>query len=676
MTAIGKFAKRYLVPEDQPELLVAQAMALTRHLPAMYLVLMVNAAGLAFTHFTSAPVALTLIGPVLLAFVCTARMIRWWRSREAAMDPARAARMLTGTVGIAPVLTIAFSAWSLALFPYGDAFQKAHVAFFMAITVIACVFCLMHLRAAALLVTTLVVVPMTLFLFYTGEPVLQAIAVNVMVVAAAMIMILLSNFRDFAALVESRRALTKKHAQAQQLVLENDQLANLDSLTLLPNRRRFFHELDQQLERAKADGVGCIVGVIDLDGFKPVNDAFGHATGDRLLVEVGRRLTAYSGVDLFVARLGGDEFGLIIRAPLVPDEIHAVGRELCESLCASYLLPGVTAQVAGSIGFCPFPAGGQTAAQLFERADYALYHAKQHLKGAAVLFDDRHEAEIRELSRVEQALRHADLEREMHVAFQPIVDIVSGRTVAFEALARWTSPQLGDIAPGVFIDAAERSGQIVEITQVLVAKALRSAHEWPMDIGVSINLSARDIASMETVRRLVEIVRDSRIAPRRIDFEITETAIVCDFDQARNALLAFRELGVKTALDDFGTGHSSLSHVRLLPLDKLKIDGSFVRDIENHSASEDIVKTVLELCRNLRIDCIVEGVETQGQRDRVAALGGTVMQGYHFGRPMPAAQVGAYLADRTRAAMARADQGPPVAGGRVEPVRLAKAVGA
>jgi diguanylate cyclase (GGDEF)-like protein len=650
MTAIRKLAKLFSVPSDRPELMVAQAMALSRQLPAMYLVLLVSASGLAFTHMQSSPLALVLVGPVVLGAACVARMIGWWRLRRFAMDLSRASRMLNGTVRVAPLLAVAFSVWSLALFSYGDAYQKAHVAFFMAITVIACVFCLMHLRAAALIVIAIVLGPMTLFLASTGEPVLQAIALNVAVVASAMIMILLTNYRDFSDLVESRRALIEKHAQAQHLGEENDQLANLDSLTQLPNRRRFFREMDAQLSRAKLNGRGCIVGVIDLDGFKPVNDAFGHATGDRLLVEVGRRLSGFEKASLFVARLGGDEFGLIIDTPLEPEAIQVLGRELCAILSAPYLLPGVIAQVAGSIGFCPYPSGGQTAEQLFERADYALYHAKQHHKGSAVLFDARHEAEIRDLGRVDQALRHADLNAEMHVAFQPIVDISSGRTVAFEALARWTSPQLGEIPPGVFIDAAERSGQIVEITQVLVAKALRAVHQWPMDIGVSINLSARDIASMAAVSKVIDIVRESRVSPRRIDFEITETAIVCDFDQARNALLAFRD---RTALDDFGTGHSSLSHVRLLPLDKLKIDGSFVRDIEQHHASEDIVKTVLELCRNLRIDCIVEGVETPGQLDRVAALGGVVMQGYHFGRPMPAADIPAYLADQSLTAIGR-----------------------
>jgi predicted signal transduction protein with EAL and GGDEF domain len=172
-----------------------------------------------------------------------------------------------------------------------------------------------------------------------------------------------------------------------------------------------------------------------------------------------------------------------------------------------------------------------------------------------------------------------------------------------------------------------------------------------MDIGLSVNLSARDIASMEAVGTITQIVRESAVAPHRIDFEITETAIVCDFDQARAALQALHELGARTALDDFGTGHSSLTHVRLLPLDRLKVDASFIADIMDHRASEDIVKTVLELCRNLRVSCVVEGVETEAQQRKVAELGGVLMQGFYYSRPIPAERVGDYLIETNRAAL-------------------------
>lgn len=655
MSLVRKVHNLFLIERDRPELLVAQANAFSRQIPMLYAVLLANTVALSVTHFKSAPAFLTVVGPVLLALGCGGRLVRWWRLRDQALEPDQAFRLLRQTVWLSPVLGLLFTFWSLALYPYGDAYQRGHIAFFMGITVVACVFCLMHLRAAALIASMLVAGPMILFFAVSGERVFEAIAFNMLLAGGAMIIILQGHYREFSDLISSRTAVARQMEEARRLSEENDRLANLDSLTTLPNRRRFFREVDAYLARARTEARGLWVGVLDLDGFKPINDAFGHATGDRLLIEVGRRLEGFAPDRLFVARLGGDEFGLILDAGLNPAEAQAMGRELCALLRAPFDLPGIKAQVGASIGFCPFPDGGERATQLFERADYALYHAKQTLKGAAVLFDERHEATIRQHSRVERALAMADIEAEMRVVFQPIVDAPSGRTLAFEALARWRSPVEGDVPPGVFIDAAERSGQIVEITRVLVAKTLRTMHGWPMDLRVSINLSARDIASMDAVERLIEIVRQSRIAPHRIDFEITETGIVSDFEQARAALAAFKELGVRTVLDDFGTGHSSLSHVRLLPLDKLKVDASFVTDIESHQASQDIVKTVLQLCQNLRFDCVVEGVETEGQRDQVIALGGALMQGYLFARPMAAEAVPGYLTAETLKTLGRAE---------------------
>lgn len=653
-----RIKRLFAIRRDQPELVIAQARALSWQVPLMYVVVLANAYALAASHLRVAPLWLNIGLPALLTVACAIRSVGWLKIGGASVDPEQAARMLAGTLKTSGFLAAVFAGWSLALYPYGDAYQKAHIAFYMSITVIACIFCLMHLRGAAILVTLVVLGSMVAFFATTGQPVFQAMAANIVVVSAVMVVILLAHYREFSDLVQSRVTLTQKAEEARRLSDENDRLANLDSLTDLPNRRRYFAELDARVEAARQSGQGFVAGVVDLDDFKPINDAFGHATGDRLLIEVGRRLKAFNGPPILAARLGGDEFGLIIDAALEPDALRALGRELCAVLNATYDLRGVRAQVGASIGFCPFPSGADTSEQLFERADYALYHAKQSIKGTAVVFDERHEAAIRDMAVVEHSLRHADLEREMSVHFQPLVDIVGQRTVALEALARWTSPEIGPIRPDVFIRAAERSGQIVEITRLLVAKALREMRAWPMDVRVSINLSARDIASMENVQRLLDIVRESCVAPHRIDFEITETAIVCDFDQARDALAAFHALGVRTALDDFGTGHSSLSHLRLLPLDKLKIDASFVSDIEHNQASEDIVRTVLQLGRNLRMECVVEGVETEVQRDRVAALGATVMQGYHFARPMPAEAVPGYLSgEAVSAARRRRERG-------------------
>lgn len=412
-----------------------------------------------------------------------------------------------------------------------------------------------------------------------------------------------------------------------------------DPLTDLPNRRGFREVMDRLVKKSSP----FTVGVVDLDGFKAVNDAFGHAVGDELLKAVGARLKERVGSAFQVARLGGDEFGFILKSVTGESEVEVFGNALVEHLSVPYRLTGVVAEIGASVGLCRFPLDGETPELLCQRADYALYFAKQFRKGKAILFEAEHEAEICQLARIEQFLRQADLDTELAVQFQPIKDIRAGRTHTFESLARWNSPELGNVPPDLFIQAAERSGFIVELTPRLVRHTLRHAANWPKHMRVSINLSARDIAAMDTVDALIDIVRQSMVDPRRIDFEITETALVCDFDQARTALTKLAELGARISLDDFGTGHSSLSHLQHLPLDKLKIDSSFIQNMETDPTSRNIVRALLLLCRSMKLDCIVEGVETESQMKLVQNMGGRLVQGYHIARPMSAEQTTEYI---------------------------------
>ena len=261
-----------------------------------------------------------------------------------------------------------------------------------------------------------------------------------------------------------------------------------------------------------------------------------------------------------------------------------------------------------------------------------------------MIFSKSHETSIRQASRIEQALRHADMEQELDLAFQPIVDFDTGVPLAFEALARWTSPTLGSVSPGDFVPVAERSGMITRMTPMLLRRALTAAASWPAGIRLSFNLSAQDLASPEQVELLIDVIRKSGIEPSRIDLEITETAVMRDFEQAKRSLTSLNAIGVGLALDDFGTGQSSLSYVHRLPLHKLKIDRSFVVGLEEDGSSRDVVKTILGLCRSLSLHCIVEGVETAEQLLMLRSLGCRAGQGYYFSRPIPEEALHAYLA--------------------------------
>ncbi len=451
----------------------------------------------------------------------------------------------------------------------------------------------------------------------------------------------------------------RARAQADRLRDEMQTLADCDVLTGLPNRRSFFREMDIAL-LAAASGEACDVALIDLDGFKPINDIYGHSVGDELLIAVSARLrAAVSAPELekggIAARMGGDEFALILRGRRSHAELEAFGTRLCDALRETYLLGSVAADISASIGFVRVEDAQLTASQLLERADYALYFAKQNLRGAPVVFSERHETEMRDFSVVDQTLRTSDLDAELSIVFQPQVDVLENRTVSFEALARWNSKRLGAVRPDIFIKAAERSGLITRITLLLLEKALTQVREWPVDTRVSFNLSARDLRSGISIANVCAAVRDSGIDPHRIEFEITETAMLTDFEQACEALGKLKAMGCRVAVDDFGSGYSSFSYIHRLPVDKIKIDRSFVVQLVKHSSALKIIKTIIDLCRNLNLDCVIEGVETQAEMAKLSQVRARYIQGYLFARPMAAEDVLPFLADeRGRLALALA----------------------
>ncbi|MBW8732746.1 MAG: EAL domain-containing protein [Asticcacaulis sp.] len=425
---------------------------------------------------------------------------------------------------------------------------------------------------------------------------------------------------------------TERHRQQAQT------LADCDALTGLANRRSFF----RHAEAVVADGLPFALALIDLDGFKPINDTYGHGTGDNLLVAVSQRLQTVCGNDAFPARMGGDEFAIILSGEYDEARLSAFGAQLCDALRETYVLGPVAATISASVGFV-HGAPGLTVSQLLERADYALYFAKQNLRGAPVIFTARHDAEMRDFSLVDQALRASDLERELSIVFQPQVDIVENRTVAFEALARWRSATLGDVAPDIFIRAAERSGLITDITLRLLKKTLGHMKAWPDDVRVSFNLSARDLRSAISITNICSAICDSGIDPRRIELEITETAMLTDFTQACEALTELKALGCRIAVDDFGEGYSSFSYIHRLPVDKIKIDRTFVSQLVRHGTAIKIVKTIIDLCRNLDLDCVIEGVETPAELAKLLQVRARYIQGYLFARPMPFDAVLPYL---------------------------------
>jgi diguanylate cyclase (GGDEF)-like protein len=632
MFGINKLRAVPLVTRDH-DLMLAQERVVKTQIPWMYTILIANMFALAFTH-QNAPILQSIIIPGILSMACAARIILWWFRRWHQTDPSRVRRQLMGTVIVAAVFGIAFSFWAISLLPYGDAYQRSQVAFFISITGICCMFCMQQLRAAALAIAITSFSPLIVVFLLSDNPIFMVFASNVFLVICALISIILGSNRDFAELVHSRSEMHESHAETKLLLDINYRLANEDQLTGLPNVHAFNRHLDETLSKAQSTQNQIGLLRLNLDGFKSINAIFGQITGDRVLREVARRIDVLRRPYSFLAHTGSDNFVLLMDGPVDEASLVACGEVLTKAMRLSFDLDGTFIHLSASVGMALSQAT-DTPDALFDRADYATSIAKREARGTAVLFAEHHADEIFRQRQLEHALHTAVLEDEIQILFQPQFDVVRNRTTGYEVLARWHSPALGEVSPALFIPLAERMGIVSRITQVVMRKALAISAQLPNNIRLSVNLSANDLGSMTATEAIVDIV-EAAGKPCRIDFEITETAVMHDLAQANTSLVILLSLGSRIALDDFGTGHSSLTHVQKLPLDRIKVDRSFVAEIIHDETSRTIIKTTIDLCRNLGISCVFEGVETEEQLEALIAIGGTVMQGYLFGRPMPA----------------------------------------
>lgn len=638
---MAKDMLNWLRISHEPDIVIAQYGELKRQVPLLYTLLVLNACAVTYTHYSFAPFWATIGFLGALISTCCWRIFRWLRAPdtgEISVELARA--QLVSTTVLAGVLGAIFLVWSLLMNEYGGIEQHGHVALFIAATVIGCIFCLSHLPSAAMLVTAVVTLPYLVYYLWRGDPVFVAMALNIALVTGVMVRVLLNGFSGFTNMIRSKAELVREQEETQRLSVENAHLAYTDMLTGLPNRRHFFNRFEEWLQAAKADNRQMAIAVLDLDRFKAINDTYGHACGDRLLVEVGARLSNFTSDRIILARLGGDEFGVLFADP--PTHVQAVAQTICKALANPFYIDGRTITIGCSGGVAVFPEAGSSVHELFDRADYAAYHMKTHDRGGCALFSFEHENRIRSEIAIETALVSANFETELHVCYQPILCTQTGDVLSIEALGRWTSPVIGLVPPDRFIVAAEKLNIINDLTVALFRKALIEFSAMPHSIRLSFNLSTKDITSVPTLDSIIDLINESGVDPKRITFELTETAVMRDFDAAVRGIQSLRALGARFALDDFGVGYSSLGHLRQLPFDKVKLDRSFIENMDEPSG-RNIFSGVLALCRTLELDCVAEGVETEEQLAWLADLGCQRVQGYLFAKPMPALDLAAWL---------------------------------
>ena len=772
-----RFPKTILTQD--PDLMRAQIQAFSRQIPLLYLILVVNSIALAWTHFGVAPTTRTLIFPVCLSTACVIRACIWWVARDRPLSDARLAGRLKTTFALTLGLAIAFLVWSLSLFPYGDAYAQSHVAFFLGITLVSCVFCLMHFRPAALGLTVIAVIPFTFFFASTGQPVFIAIAVNMLLVAIAMVYVLVNYSRDFANMIDYQQRLVRTHEAEIELAQRNAELekaaraeilrhaarfeaavnnipqglcmfdrddrlivcnqryidmyqlpeeltrrgapwneiidhrvrvfgyrdldyedvlaqhhlddprlkavtatrelgdgrvilvrqqpiaeggwvsthediterhnaerrlshmARHDALTGLANRVFLQERLDEavrNLKRGDAFAVLCL----DLDRFKEANDALGHAVGDAVLKEVATRLKSRVMAGDTVARIGGDEFAIVQCGIAGPEEAEDLAADLLAAIKKPFSVGGQPVSIGASIGVACAPRDATAGAPLLRLADIALYRAKSDGRQAYRLFDPAMDAALQARRQLAADLRAALANEEFEVYFQPILHAATRSIRGFEALARWRHPVLGMVSPTEFIGLAEEIDLIGPLGAWVLKAACQQAANWPSEIGLAVNLSALQFKSGDLIANVRAALAGSNLSASRLEFEITETVLLEGNGENLAQLHALRHMGGRIALDDFGTGYSSLSYLRGFPFDKIKIDQSFVKNIEERDARE-IVRAIANLGQTLNMTVTAEGVETEAQLAKIIVYGCDEVQGYLFSRPISGAEAAELL---------------------------------
>jgi diguanylate cyclase (GGDEF)-like protein len=450
-----------------------------------------------------------------------------------------------------------------------------------------------------------------------------------------LIAILVVRSKELAAEIRGRH-------EAESMI---QRLARNDALTGLPNRRCFCDELERRIAAVGATGGQVAILFIDLDRFKSVNDAHGHAFGDRLLQAVTDRLENVCQSDEILARMSADEFAILSDTLSDRERPARLARRVLAALERTFRIDDRTVDISASVGIGLSDGGSTTVQTILQRADIALFRAKSSGRNSFAFYEAGFDAQVHARAVIEADLRRALRGNEIVPYFQPLVSIESGAVTGFEVLARWHSPEHGEIKPEDFIPVAEDTGLIGDVAWTLLRQACVAALNWDPAITIAVNLSPIQFQDPWLAQKVMAVLAETGFPAGRLEVEITENALVADFETARATVLSLKNQGVRIALDDFGTGYSSLHSLRELPFDKVKIDRSFV---STHSESDDsrkIVAAIVSLSHSLGLPTTAEGIETREDAEWLAALGCDQGQGFHYSRPLAAGEVVALLGE-------------------------------
>jgi diguanylate cyclase (GGDEF)-like protein len=619
--------------------------ALQKQIPLLYMVALTNFLGLHLA--TGGRIgSLYSVSTLLVALVCL-RLVHWLRVRNRRLSPERILVELTKTWFYALIISAGFCAYALHLLQAVSPAYDDYVIFFGSFAALGCAYGITSYPAAARLPLVFLGLPLALRLIVSGD--LAHIGLGI---SLAMILLLITRLLGihnlgFRALVESRTDIADERERARRAErlakaekAKARRIADTDPLTGLANRRAFLRHLTRRAAALARSGTGFALAMVDLDGFKPINDTFGHATGDAVLTEVGVRLAATGGASL-IARTGGDEFALLFPGASDAGTARAAGAAICAALQQPFLVEGREFRISGCIGMTLLSRGDCHVEQALSRADTALYRAKQSGRAGVAVFSKEMDEIHRRRKQVEKALRLAEVQESISLVFQPIRDLGTGELRSFEALARWDHPELGRVPPDQFIPIAEQINVIEAISDRLLAKAARAARSWASTIRLSFNVSAVQLCTPGSAGRILAVIEEQGLDPARLQVEVTETALLADFEVARRNLQALRAAGARIVLDDFGAGHASISYLREMQFDGIKLDGSLVSSVLDSLRGRRLLKGVLDLCASLGLPCVAEHIEGLDQLALLRELGCRDGQGFFLSPPLPEAEAAA-----------------------------------
>jgi diguanylate cyclase (GGDEF)-like protein len=606
--------------------------SLRRQVPIVYLLGLTNLSAMEIATSGSLKVGINL--PTFILCCGLIRLFQWFVARGEVDHEKMVARMRQ-TVWFAAAVCLAVCIRSLYLLQTGDVAAHMAVLLFAGLTAIGVAYGLTALPVAGRIPLVLITVPIAFVALSSNDPRFTGAAFSLAVVAAITMRLLNAHSRHFTDVVRSRSAVVGEQERVELARQEAMIAATTDFLTGLPNRRAFVSAVEMAMKAREKEPFA--IAVLDLNRFKAVNDTFGHGVGDQLLQEVAARLITAVSAQGLVARLGGDEFGVLLTKVRRPKQAQTLFERIIASVDGPVLVDGRQLQISASCGIAiADPCGEKSPSRIMADADLALYQTKASPTGGVSVFERRMEAPRRRRTRIEGALLDPSIRENFHVVFQPIFDLQTGRILAHEALARWTDPVLGPVSPSEFVPIAEHLNLMDTINDSLMEKAFAHARGWAKDVKLSFNLSAIQLCTPGAARVVLKALQRSGLDACRLQIEVTETALLADFERARANLTELRNSGATIVLDDFGAGYASIGYLRELRFDQIKLDGGLVTAAQHSEDGKRLLQAVVGLCGILGVSTVAEHVESEHILKLVTDLGCHAGQGFWLMPPLSA----------------------------------------